>query len=343
MSLSRSSGPDSQRLTTELNWRLPLVFGGGQLWTLIADARGDVFHVDNNDPVDFPGVPDKSRYVSRGIPYVALDWRWPFVANGHNGNSYVLEPVAQMIAQPYGGNPAGLPIEDANAFEFDDNNLFSINQLPGYDLVESGPRANVGLIADAIFKGGEIQGLVGQTYRLKPDPIFANLTGNNGTASDVIGRVSLKFPHLDFTDRLDLDRGNGTLRRHEIYVTGTYGRSSLQVAYVQLPAEAINLGLPTREQVNVQGDVNFYQNWQAFAAVERDLLAGKMLDTEYGLGYEDECLAISVAYRRKYTFDAIQGVPPSTSVILRFSLKTGDQPVQPFSLFPQNVFATSHP
>ena len=69
----------------------------------------------------------------------------------------------------------------------------------------------------------------------------------------------------------------------------------------------------------------------------------QMLDTEYGLGYEDECLAISIAYRRKFTFDAIQGVPPSTSVILRFSLKTGDQPVQPFSLFPQNVFATSHP
>ena len=46
VSLVRSNGPDSQRLTTELNWRLPLVFGGGQLWTLIADARGDVLHVD---------------------------------------------------------------------------------------------------------------------------------------------------------------------------------------------------------------------------------------------------------------------------------------------------------
>ena len=344
VSLSRSSGPDSQRLTTELNWRLPLVFGGGQLWTLIADARGDVFHVDNNDPVDFPGVPDKSRYVSRGIPYVALDWRWPFIAHSKSGNSsFILEPLAQFIAQPYGGNPSGLPIEDADAFEFDDNNLFSVNQLPGYDLAESGPRANVGFIANAIFKGGEIQGLVGQTYRLKPDPIFANFAGENGTSSDVIGRVSIKFPHLNFTDRLDLDRGNGTLRRHEFYVTGTYDRSSLQIAYVQLPAEALNLGLPTREQINVQGDINFYQNWQAFAAIERDLLAGQMLDTEYGLGYEDECLAISVAYRRKYTFDTIQGVPPSTSVILRFSLKTGDQPVQPFSLFPQNVFATSHP
>jgi LPS-assembly protein len=344
VSLSRSSGPDSQRLTTELNWRLPMVFGGGQLWTLIADARGDVFHIDNNDPVDFPGVPDKSRYVSRGIPYVALDWRWPFIANSKSGNtSYILEPVAQLIAQPYGGNPSGLPVEDADAFEFDDNNLFSVNQLPGYDLVESGPRANVGFIANAIFKGGEIQGLVGQTYRLKPDPIFGNFEGENGTSSDVIGRVSVKFPHLNFTDRLDFDRSNGTLQRHEIYVTGTYDRSSLQIAYVQLPAQALLLGLPTREQINVQGDINFYENWQAFAAIERDLLAGQMLDTEYGLGYEDECLAISLAYRRKYTFDAIQGVPPSTSVILRFSLKTGDQPVQPFSLFPQNVFATSHP
>jgi LPS-assembly protein len=344
VSLARSDGPDSQRLTTELNWRLPMVFGGGQLWTLIADARGDVFHVDNTDPVDFPNVPDKSRYVSRGIPYVALDWRWPFIANSKSGNtSYILEPVAQLIAQPYGGNPVGLPIEDADAFEFDDNNLFSVDQLPGYDLVESGPRANVGFLANAIFNGGEIQGLVGQTYRLKPDPIFANFEGENGTSSDVIGRVSVKFPHINFTDRLDFDRSNGTLQRHEIYVTGTYDRSSLQIAYVQLPAQALNLGLPTREQINVQGDINFYENWQAFAAVERDLLAGQMLDTEYGLGYEDECLAISLAYRRKYTFDAIQGVPPSTSVILRFSLKTGDQPVQPFSLFPQNVFATSHP
>ncbi|HXS05384.1 MAG TPA: LPS assembly protein LptD [Rhizomicrobium sp.] len=343
VSLTRSSGPDSQRLTTELNWRLPMVFGGGQLWTLIADARGDLFHVDNNNPIDFPDVPDKSRYVSRGVPYVALDWRWPFVNQTSSGNSYVLEPLAQVIAQPYGGNPKGLPNEDSDAFEFDANNLFSVDQLPGYDLIESGPRANVGFIADALFKGGEIQGLVGQTYRLKPDPIFAALTGENGTASDVISRISLKFPHVDFTDQLDFDRGNGSVRRHEVYVTGTYGRSSLQIAYVQLPAEALTLGLPSREQVNAQADINFYQNWQAFAAIERDLLAGQMLDTEYGLGYEDECLAISIAYRRKYTFDAIQGVPPSTSVILRFSLKTGDQPVQPFSLFPQNVFATSHP
>jgi len=352
VSLVRSDGPDSQRLTNEVNWRLPMIFGGGQLWTLIADARGDLFHVNNNDPVNFPDVPDKSHYVARGIPYVALDWRWPFIADEHQNTSYMLEPLAQLIAQPYGGNPAGLPVEDEDAFEFDDNNIFSVNQLPGYDLVESGPRANVGFIADAMFRGGELQGLLGQTYRVKPDPIFADFQGENGTTSDIIGRVTLKLPHLDVTDRLDFDRTDGTVRRQEVYVTGTYGRSSLQIAYLQLPSavpnlqlppDDVTLELPAREQLNIQGDINFYENWQAFAAIERDLLGAQTLDSEYGLGYEDECLAVALAFRRKYVGDIAQGVPPSTSIVLRFSLKTGDQPVQPFSLFPQNVFTTGHP
>jgi LPS-assembly protein len=142
---------------------------------------------------------------------------------------------------------------------------------------------------------------------------------------------------------VDVDRGNGNVRRHEIYVTGSYDRSSLQVSYVQLPQSVTTLGLPSREEVNAQADVNIWRNWQVFAAAQRDLTNNQFLNTEYGLGYEDECLAISLAYRRKYTSDAILGVPPSTSVILRFSLKTGDSPIQPFSLFPRDVFALTHP
>jgi LPS-assembly protein len=338
--VAREQGPDSQRLTGEMRWRLPLIFGGGQLWTIIADARGDVFHVTNNDLVDYPTVPTASHVITRGIPYLELDWRWPFIAQGRGGRSYVLEPIAQIIGQPYGGNPAGLPLEDGDTFEIDDNNIFSANHLPGYGLVESGPRANVGFMAEALFPGGEVQGLVGQTYRERPDPIFAGIPSESGTASDIVGRFTIKFPHLDFTDRLDVDHGDGTIRRHEVYVTGTYGRSSMQVSYVQLPAAA-GLGLPERQEINLQGDLNFYQNWQAFAAVRRDLLGGQFLDSEYGLGYEDDCLAVSLAYRRKYTFDTSLGVPPSTSVILRLNLKTDGSAPQPFSLFPQDVFATS--
>ena len=99
----------------------------------------------------------------------------------------------------------------------------------------------------------------------------------------------------------------------------------------------------------VNGDPLFFAHEQFVSvrsltlAVRRDLLANQFLDTEYGLGYEDECLAISVAYRRKFTSDVQLGLPPSSSWVLRFSLKTGDQPVQPFSLFPQDVFSNTHP
>ena len=334
VALTRGSGHDDQRLTAETNWKVPVILPGGQLWTFILGGRGDEYHVAMPATATAPA---SDNFINRGTAYAALDWRWPFVTST-GINTFLLEPIAQVIAQPYGGNPKGLRNEDASDFEFDENNLFSIDQLPGYDLIESGPRANVGLRAEAIFAGGEAEALVGQTYRLKPDPIFAAGSGETGNSSDIVGRASIKFPHFDVADRIDLDRGNGTLRRHELYLTGTYNRSSLQISYVQLPSEAVTLGLGSRQEANVQADLNFYQNWQGFAAIRRDLEAGKMIDTEFGLGYENECVAISIAYRRRFTFDPLLGLPPSTSFILRFSLKTGDQPVQPFSLFPQDVF-----
>lgn len=340
IAIGRDNQRNDQRVTGELNWKKPFVFDNGQLWTIVADARGDFYHFD------FPRSGPPSTFATsleRGTAYLGLDWRWPFVATTGPGHSYILQPIAQFVAQPYGGNPRGIRIEDSQSFEFDDNNVFSFNQVPGYDLIESGPRANIGMMAEALFPGGKVEAQLGQTYRLKPDPLLAAFSGNRGTSSDVVGSFSVKFPHLDVTDRIDMDRGNGTIRRHELYVTGTYDRSSLQLSYVHLPQSVATLGLPGREEVNAQADVNVWRNWQAFAAIQRDLTNSQFLNTEYGLGYEDECLAISLAYRRKYISDVIQGLPPSTSVILRFNLKTGDSPIQPFSLFPRDVFALTHP
>jgi LPS-assembly protein len=331
IALNRDVGADDQRVTAQMRMSWPTVLPGGQLLTLELNARGDVYHV--SDP-----LATSDKFISRGIPYAALDWRWPFISSSGAGRAIILEPIVQVIAQPYGGNPAGIPNEDSGAFELDENNVLSFDQMPGHDLVESGPRANLGIHARAQFPSGSIDAVLGQTYRLKPDPIFGPDSGQHGTASDIVGRVSVKFlPYIDLTDRIDIDRDNGTVRRHEVYLTGIFGRSSVQLSYVHLPQELVSLGLPEREEINAQADINFYENWQAFGAIRRDLLAGQMLDTELGLGYEDECLGISVAYRRKFTTD--RDLPPSTSIVLRFNLKTGDEPIEPFSLFPQDVFS----
>jgi len=338
-SIGRDSQRNDQRVTGEFNWKEPTILGNGQIWTFALDARGDAYHFDVPQGV----TRTSDSMLERGTAYAALDWRWPFVAQSSPGHSYVIQPIGQVVLQPYGGNPTGLRQEDSQDFEFDDNNVFSFNQLPGYDIIETGPRANVGAMAEALFPGGEVEAQLGQTYRLKPDPVLTAFSGNTGTTSDLVGSLSVKFPHLDITDRFDLDRRDGTVRRHEIYVTGSYNRSSLQVSYVQLPQTVTSLGLPSRQEINVQADINVWQNWQVFVAGQRDLANNQFLNTEYGIGYEDECIAISIAIRRKYTADLIQGVPPSTTPILRFYLKTGDTPIQPFSLFPKDVFALTHP
>jgi LPS-assembly protein len=321
-------------LSAEARWRHPYVASDGELWTLQLDARGDLYHTDTPVP-----LPSDSHFVGRGLPYAALDWRWPFIATGKGGNAFVVEPIAQVIGAPYIGSQTNIPNEDSLNLEIDENNIFSFDQVPGYDLAESGPRANAGVRTEARFGTGYVEALVGQTFRLKNDPIFSSGTGLTGTASDIVGRFSIKFPpYLDLTHRIDVDEQTGKVRRNEVYLTGIYGRSSTQISYIQL---APTLGLAAREEVNAQMDVNFYKNWQAFAAIRRDLIADQTLDNEFGVGYEDECLGIALAYRRKYTSD--RDLPPSTSIILRLNLKTTDAVIQPFSLFPQDVFSYTRP
>ena len=337
-SIARQVGEESQRGTAEVTWELPLVTSNGQLLTLVADTRGDIYHIDNPQ---LGAVPTDSHYISRGLPYAAIDWRWPFISSSPSGNlSYVFEPIAQFIGAPYGGNPVGIPNEDSTDFQFDETDIFSFNRSPGYDLVETGPRMNTGFRTQMIYPSGSVQLLVGQEFRLKPDPIFAADSGFSGTSSDLVGRLTVNFlPHFDFTERVDVNEGSGTLERNEVYVDAYYGRSTLEISYLKVPEEEVTLGLPTREEVNAQALVNVWEDWMVYAAGQRDLQTSTMIADELGFGYDDECIGISISYRRTYTTD--RNVPPSTDVLVRFNLKTSDQPETPDHnlLFPTHLYS----
>ena len=343
VSLERNLGPDDQRLTGEMRWQLPFVTGNGQLITIRADARGDVYRVSNNDPINFPNIPTKTNYITRGIPYLGIDWRWPFVGGGGAGKTaFIVEPIIQAIAAPYGGNPKGIPNEGSVNIELGENDVFSFDRIPGYDLVESGPRANVGFRTEALFPKGSVELQVGQVLRLKPDPVFSEQTGFGDKASDVVGRFTIKFPpYLSLTHRVDIDESNGTIRRNQVYLDGSYGRSSVELSYVRLPQQDVIATDEPREEVNGQATVGIFDYWVLFAAARRDLANSQMLDDEFGIGYDDECLKISLSYRRQYTRD--RDIAPSTSILLRFKLNTSDEPDDRASeLFPRHLFSTTN-
>jgi LPS-assembly protein len=341
--VTRNMGQDSERVSAEMRWRLPFVTDGGQLLSFTLDARGDVYRVSNADPAatDLLGRPLAlgTHYVSRGQPYLAIDWRWPFIASGRVRNTaLVIEPIVQLIAAPYGGNPSGIPNEDSTDFELDETDIFSDNRIPGHALWESGPRANIGLRTEAFFPSGSVEILLGQVFRLKSDRTFPVGSGLSGTRSDIVGRYTLKFPpYISLTHRVDIDASSGGIRRNEVYFNGTYGRSNIEVGYVRLAQQAVTLGGP-RQEVNGQIAVGLLDHWVAFAAARRDLEAHELIDTEFGLGWEDDCLGLSLSYQRRYTRD--RDVPPSTSIIFAFKVKTGDETLTVSDLFPRRVFST---
>ena len=78
-----------------------------------------------------------------------------------SGCPILVEPIAQVIGAPYGGNPPDIPNEDSTDFQLDETDIFSFDRLPGYDLVETGPRANVGFRA----RGADLSVRIGRTSR----------------------------------------------------------------------------------------------------------------------------------------------------------------------------------
>lgn len=209
--------------------------------------------------------------------------------------------------------------------------------MPGYDLVETGPRANAGFQATAYFPTGSTELLLGEAFRLKPDPNFGGLVGIKDNTSNIVERFTIKFPpHFSLTHRADFDQTTGKILRNEVYADATWGRSNLEVSYLKLSQQELALDLPSREEINAQATIGLFGNWLVFAAGQRDLENSRMIGDELGIGYDDECLGVSLSYRRNYTTD--QDLPPSTSILLRFNLKTGDQTAHPYNLFPRYIF-----
>ncbi|HTQ14126.1 MAG TPA: LPS assembly protein LptD [Rhizomicrobium sp.] len=339
--VTRDLGVSSQRATAQLSWKRQFVTNDGELITVRADARGDIYRTTNSDLADFPEFPRSAHYVERGLPDVSVDWRWPFATGGGAGkSSLVIEPIVQLIASPYGDNPAGIPNQDSTQFELNELDLFSLDPLPGYDVVETGPRANVGISTEAFFPSGSAELLLGQTFRLKPADDIASDSGLAGKSSDIVARLTINFPpHLSLTHRVDLDPNTATVRRDEVYLDATFGRSGIEVSYLRLPPSQVVPGIDTREEINAQGTLGLWDYWLIYAEARRDLAASQMIDTEFGLGYSDECLGISLSWRRQYTRD--RDVPPSSSILLRFNLKTDQSTEDAGDIFPRHIFSAT--
>jgi len=275
------------RATAEVSWRRNFIDPLGQMWTPYAQLRADIFSINPNT-TGYPNynvatIADASDDVfGRVMPGVGLMYRYPFVAKTNGWGTHIFEPVAQIIARPNETNSLRIANEDAQSLVFDTNNLFEWNgKFSGYDRVEGGTRANVGMLYTGRFGSQAYANvLVGQSYQLggrnsytQPDLINTGLdSGLDTDKSDFVARAQLSpFKGLLFAGAARFDESTLEAQRVDASASYSTGKFTTSVNYGRYEPQP-ELGIPRRrEGLGLNGSVEVAQYWRVRAGVLFDL------------------------------------------------------------------------
>ncbi len=321
------------RLTAEAQWRRSFTDPLGQIWTPFAILRADAINADvSNQPGVSNFLPVGDTQALRAMPAVGFEYRYPFI-NVEPWGSTTIEPIAQVIVRPNETYAGKLPNEDAQSLVFDTSNLFSVDKFSGYDRVEGGGRANVGVQATTQFdRGGTVKVLFGQSYQLFGLNSFAvrdeiNTGVDSGlerTASDYVASVDYS-PNRTYTFsvRSRFDEQTWNVQRFEAEARANFDRWSVSMLYGNYAAQP-DLGyLTRREGILGSGSVKVAANWVVTGGARWDLEANKINQYTIGAGYVDDCFVLAANYVRSYNY-AIGAAPPvlNEAYMLQIGLRT---------------------
>jgi LPS-assembly protein len=318
------------RFSAETHWKRTFTDPIGQVFTPFAMLRADAAAVSIRSDPGVSNFMTPSDYTEfRAMPTVGLEYRYPFI-NVQSWGTQTIEPIAQVILRPDEPKIGALPNEDSQSLIFDDSNLFRINKFAGWDRIEGGGRANVGVQYTAQFnRGGFVNVLFGQSYQLFGTNSFAvgDVTntglgsGLDTTASDYVARISYQ-PNRTYTfsTRYRFDHASFDMRRFEAEARANFDRWSMGVLYGNYDAQPQLGFLTRREGILGSATVKLTSNWVASTALRYDIDARKFAQTQFGLGYIDDCLILALNYITSYTYS---GNPTQDQrIMLQLSLRT---------------------
>jgi LPS-assembly protein len=321
------------RMTAEAQWRKSFTDPYGEIWTPFAILRADAIDASiSNQPGVSNFLPVGDTQSLRLMPTVGLEYRYPFI-NVQPWGTTTLEPVAQVIIRPNETYAGKLPNEDAQSMVFDASNLFAVDKFSGYDRVEGGGRANVGVQATTQFdRGGSVNMLFGQSYQLFGMNSFAVAdvtntgvdSGLQNKRSDYVARVNYS-PNRTYTFsvRARMDEATLDVNRFEAEGRATFDRWSVSMLYGNYAAQPQLGYLTRREGLLGSASIKLAANWVVSGSARWDLEANKLNQYIIGAGYVDDCFVLAANYVTSYTYSA-GSTPPvlSHAFMLQIGLRT---------------------
>jgi len=322
------------RLSGQVDWRRSFTDPLGQIWTPFASLRADLINASvSNQPGVSNFLPTGNTDVARVMPAVGLEYRYPFI-NVQPWGTTTIEPIAQVIVRPNEGYAGKLPNEDAQSLTFDASNLFSVDKFGGWDRVEGGGRANVGVSATTQFeRGGTINVLFGQSYQLfglnsyaVQDVINTGIgTGLDTNVSDYVARATYQ-PNKTYTFSAStrLDHDTMQIQRLELEGRANFDRWSLSMLYGNYAPQPQLGYLSRREGILTTETVKLTTNWVVSGGFRYDLQAGQINEYIVGAGYVDDCFVLALNYITDYAYVTATNPTPTLDhrIMLQIGLRT---------------------
>jgi LPS-assembly protein len=321
------------RIITEIDWRKRFIDPIGLTYTPFAQLRGDIYelndYVDPQDPTS--GLHNTS--LARGLALAGLTITYPWVANASYG-SHVIEPIGQIIARQATVNQSTLPDEDAKSLVFDDTNLFDWNKFSGYDRIETGTRANVGL--QYTFQanyGGYARILAGESFQLagtnayrdpgvdaNGNPVFSPVSGLQTDRSDyVLGAYLAPLTGLQLISQSRFNERDFALEREDAGSQVTVGPVTSSAIYsfqASDPTGGINNSL---QEIAGQIGLKITDRWSISGAATYDLDANQLASDMIQARYADECFVLTASYTDNLYHNP--AIIDGQTLMLRFELK----------------------
>ncbi len=333
---NESQGPGAEsnnRIVTEVKWRRRLTDHIGITYTPFGELRGDIYQLNNYFDPQTATFVDSDTSLARGLAFGGVTVAYPWVANSSRG-SHVVEPIGQIIGRQNNVRQRDLPDQDAQSLVFDDTNLFETTKFSGYDRIETGSRANVGVqYTFQANSGGYLRVLGGQSFQLSGDnpyldpgtdqegnPVFTPNNGLETNRSDyVLGAYIAPSDFFRVIAQSRFNEDDLALRRQDTTAIAGYGPFYATATYAY-EANAQAQGFTDAQQdVLTSLNVALTEHWSVKGGMRYDIDSDKLLQNLLQIRYADECFVLTAQYTGNY-FDSDE-IADGTTVLLRFELK----------------------
>jgi LPS-assembly protein len=334
--LTRSDGADNSHFVLQADWKRKMIDPIGQVWTPFASFRGDVYSWANMLDPQNPGTPLPDDTVTRAMAVAGLTYSYPFVAHTSTA-THVVAPTAQIIVRPNSIDQRKLPNEDARSLVFDDTLLFDVDRFSGYDRLETGTRANIGIQYTLQTSSGFFaRFVVGQSLHLSGENPFALTPGVDATGvayydplnglqtdrSDYVAGLYLSpFAGFNLVAQARFDESDFSLRRQDTALNVAYGPLLAQLGYAYTQFDP-KLGVfDVQQEVIATLGLRLTDRWSVVGQVRYDLDDRNAIQDLFQIKYTDECFVLSATYIETFVENQALEIKPDRTVMFRFEFK----------------------